>query len=163
MNQTTSKETPFLDEDSNLEIFHNASPQPGSLNVDLELRAAINEAIRKSGKDRNQIRCEIYELTGIDLSIHVLNSWTAESKSKNSNNQDHNKNKRWGIPAEMIPALCHVTDDRQPLEVLLKVIGLEVMTREQQVELYISRLKAQKKEIARKLKSAEKLSRKMSP
>ncbi len=161
MAASTSKTKSPVDEYSDLDIFKNASPQPGSLNVDLELRIAINEAIRLSGKDRNQIRCELYELTKTDLGVHVLNTWTAESKSKNSENEDQNNNKRWGIPAEMVPALCHVTGDTRPLKILLRVIGLEVMSKEQQVALYISELKEERKETTRKLKAAEKLSKKV--
>ena len=155
---TTSKEKPGVDvEYSDLNIFRNASPQDGSLNIDLELRAAITEAIRVSGKERSQIREELYKFTQTDLSIHTLNTWTAESKSKSSKNEDQNNNKRWGIPAEMLVAICYVTDDNRPLELMVEKIGLKLMTPKQQAALRLSEMKEQKKKLAREIKAQEKL------
>ena len=58
MHQATSKKIPGIDaKDLQLEIFKNASPQDGSLNVDLELRAAITQAISNSQKKTQPNLC----------------------------------------------------------------------------------------------------------
>lgn len=162
MVQATSKNNTLFDAELfGLEIFKNATPAHGSLNVDLELRNAIAHAISQCNKDRSQIREEIYELTGTDFSINSLNNWTAECRSKNSDNEDLNNNKRWGVPAEMVPAICYVTGDNRPMEVLVSTIGLKLMTPQQQVALRVSQLEEAEKKIKRELKVARELSKKV--
>ena len=53
------------------------TPAPGSLNIGMQLRQAISEAIRKSGMERIDICAAIYKLTGVEVSKSTLDSWSA--------------------------------------------------------------------------------------
>ncbi len=86
-------------------------PEPGQMNIGMRLRHAISEAIRKSGKERIDICAEIYKLTGVEVSKSTLDNWSAESRDKSCDSIDLNGNRRWGIPAEIVPAFCQVTGD----------------------------------------------------
>lgn len=79
-------------------------PQPGEMNISARLRQAISAAIKKSGKDRIDICAEIYKLTGIEVPKSSLDGWSAESRDRLGDGLDYNGNRRWGIPAEVVPA-----------------------------------------------------------
>jgi hypothetical protein len=87
------------------------APDPGSMNISIRIRQAVSTAIVKSGKDRIDICAGIYKLTGIEVPKSTLDGWSAESRSFSCDGIDHNGNKRWGIPAEIVPAFCQVTGD----------------------------------------------------
>jgi len=159
MSGTTSKKDSPIDEDEGDfgPMFRNCSPADGSLNVDLDLRNALTQAISNCGKKRSQICAELTDLTGVDVTKSSLDTWTAESKSKSSTNEDFNNNKRWGIPTELIVAFCVVTGDDTPLRMLAEKMGLRLMDREQQITFQLLRLEKEKKRIARKIKAGEKL------
>ena len=161
MVNTTSKKNSPIDESEFGPMFRNCSPVDGSLNVDLKLRTALNEAISKSGKKRSQICAEMSDLTNTDVVKSSLDSWTAESKSISSPNEDFSNNKRRGMPAELIVAFCVATDDDTPLRMLAENMGLRLMDREQQIAFHLSRLEEEKKQIARKIKDGKKLLRGM--
>src|SRR3972149_430313 len=103
------------------------TPAPGSLNIGMQLRQAISEAIRKSGLERIDICAAIYKLTGVEVSKSTLDSWSAESRDKCSENIDFNGNKRWGIPAEILHAFCRVTACYEPLFILVEVCNFKAL------------------------------------
>jgi hypothetical protein len=112
MTKTTSKRWRRAD-DEQLDLFawlgSADPPSDGSLNIGLPLRQALSEAIRQCGIERIDLCASLYKLTGVEVSKATLDSWSAESRDKSSDGIDLNGNKRWGIPAEMIPAFCAVT------------------------------------------------------
>jgi hypothetical protein len=57
-------------------------PAPGSLDYDTELRAVISQAIKESPHSRAIIAARMSELTGVEITLHMLNAWTAESREQ---------------------------------------------------------------------------------
>jgi hypothetical protein len=55
-------------------------PTSGSLNFDHELRATLSTALKECPHSRAEIAARMSELTGDDITIHMLNAWTAESR-----------------------------------------------------------------------------------
>jgi len=112
MTKTTSKRGRRAD-DEQLDLFAwlgSTDPPPsGSLNIGLALRQALSEAIRQCGAERIDLCAQIYRLTGVEVAKSTLDSWSAEGRDKSSDGVDMNGNKRWGLPAEMLPAVCAVT------------------------------------------------------
>lgn len=133
-------------------------PQPGDLNIDIRLRAAISEAIRRSGKDRYDICAEMAKLTGVEVSKHGLDSWSAESRAKSSDLLDTNGNKRWGIPAELLAAFCQAVDDWRPIHIIVEACRLKavrgkdiVRARLGEVQEEVNRLNKERKQLERAL------------
>jgi len=88
---------------------------PASLDCDTSLRMLVTEAMKRCPKKRAQIAEELSYLTGIAITEHMLNCYTAESKEKHR------------FPALLVPAFCQVTGDRRLLERLASLIGLTVI------------------------------------
>ncbi len=113
MTKTTSKRGRRAD-DEQPDLFawlgEPGPPSDGSLNIGIALRQALSEAIRLSGIERIDLCAQLYKLTGVEVSKATLDAWSAESRDKSSEGIDPNGNKRWGIPAEIIPALCIATN-----------------------------------------------------
>ncbi len=128
---------------------------PGSLDVDIRIRSAVSEAIRISAIDRCQIVAEMSRLTGIDLTKSTLDNWSSESRAKASEGVDHNGNKRWGIPAEMIPAFCEVTGDFKLIEILATTTNHRLLKSREVVQLELERIKRSMDRLAKKEKELE--------
>ena len=163
--RTTSKSKSRIDP-RQMTIFEYLKPEqppaPGSMNIDIQLRVSISEAIRKSGKERIDICSELYKLTGVEVAKSTLDSWSAESRAKSSDNADFNNNKRWGIPAEILTALCQATGDWTPLHILVEAANFKALRGKQLVEAKlgeaaneIKRWNGIKKELQAALEEAE--------
>lgn len=122
-------------------------PQDGEMNIELKIKAAIFEAIKKSGKKRSQICMELFDLTQTEVSQHTLNNWIAESRAKSYEGEDFNGNKRQGIPADMIPALCRITQDLTPLIVQCEKLNVILLEGEDLLHAKRRELKEMKKRI----------------
>lgn len=109
-----------------------------SLNVSSEFRKAIVEAIRKSKYSREQIVQLIQILTGQSISKQMLDQ-TTSSKTE------------YRFPAEILHALCVITGSLEPLRVLARAIGCEVITPRERKELELMRLVNQKERIEKEI------------
>lgn len=146
--------------DSNqLDIFTFLKPEepsaPGSLNIGIRLRHAISEGIRKSGMDRIDICTAMYKLTGVETSKATLDSWSAESRDKSSENIDYNGNKRWGIPAEMVPAFCSVTGFWEPLFIQAEAGNFKALKGKDVVRARLGLLREERKKMDLEMKQLE--------
>lgn len=130
--------------------------EPGSLNIDIRLRQAISEGVRRSCKDLIDICTEIYKLTGEEISIHSMNSWKAESRSRSLDSIDISGNKRWGIPAEVLPAFCYVVSYWEPLFILAEACNYKALKGKDVVRARIGLLKEEINRNAAELKQLEK-------
>lgn len=76
------------------------SDVPGSLNVGIEVRHLISQAIRECPSDRYQIAARMSRYLGVDVTKFQIDSWTAESRPG------------WRFPLEYLPAFeaaCETT------------------------------------------------------
>ncbi len=137
--RTMSKSPKKTGRTSQQELFG----EPVSLNIDLQLRNALALALKKSNLDRWGFCAEMSRLTGVEVSKHGLDAWTSEARSKTSDQLDMSGNKRWGIPAELIPAFCKTAKDWTPLHILLSVTPFELVSGPKLIKTEIAKLEKQ--------------------
>jgi hypothetical protein len=103
------------------------SASPGSMNDSSEVRAALVDAIRKSGKSRAQLADEMTRLTGTEVTVRRINAFTAESRED------------YRFPSELTRAFCMATGDFSLLYILAELAGLHVVTAEEMELLELGR------------------------
>ena len=114
--------------------------------ISLKFRTAIADAIRKSRYSREEIVALIYGMTGLKVSKSILDQMTAASKVQ------------YRFPAEVLPALCEITQDWEPLRILVEASGFEMVDQQEAKKLKIMRLEEEKRNIENeieRLKSEE--------
>ena len=84
---------------------------PGALCISVRLLVAVKAAIKLAPKSRETIADEMSYLTGAEISVHMINSWVAESHPHR-------------LPAEYLPALCRACGSTEPMRVLADAAGL---------------------------------------
>ena len=62
------------------EIPHAPLPSGGSLNFDAQFRHALSDALKQCKKDRYQVGADMSRLLGREVSKHMLDAYTAESR-----------------------------------------------------------------------------------
>jgi len=92
-----------------------SAQEMGSLNIQARLRAAMALAIKASRYSRYEIVGRMSNLVNAEITIHQLNSWTAESKDGHR------------PPGEYIPAFCVATESFDPLKVLVEPCSMFVL------------------------------------
>lgn len=115
----------------------------GSLDVSDEFRKALTEAIKKSKYSREQIVTLIEMLTNQSISKHMLDQATS---SKNG----------YRFPAEVLHAFCYITGSLEPIKILLKTIGCEVIEPEERKELELMKLIREKERIEKEIEKIKK-------
>lgn len=131
-------------------------PPPGSMDISMRLRHAVSNAIKKSGKDRIDICAEIYKLSGREVPKSTLDGWSAESRDLSNDGIDFNGNKRWGIPAEVVPAFCFVTGDWEVLFIQAEAGNFKALKGKDVVRARIGLLKEEITKKSHELKDLEK-------
>jgi hypothetical protein len=110
----------------NQEIF-SINGSAGTLNDDLLVRGVITEAIKQSGKSREQIAETMERLLGIPVTARMISSFTAESKELH----------RW--PGAWDRAFCSATGDARLLTCRVELAGLHVITTAEMALLELGR------------------------
>lgn len=131
-------------------------PQPGEMNISARIRQAISTAIKKSGMDRIDICAEVYKLTGIEVPKSTLDGWSAESRDRSGDGLDFNGNKRWGMPAEVVPAFCQATGDWEVLFIQAETGRFKALKGKDVVRARVGLLKEEIARKTRELKNLEK-------
>src|SRR3990167_9566455 len=67
-------------QDDLFEIPRAPATTGGSLNFDHELRAVLSDELKRCPKDRYQVAAEMSRLLGREVSKHMLDAYTAESR-----------------------------------------------------------------------------------
>lgn len=117
----------------------------GSLNFDVEWRAALNKAIEECGFGRGNIAIEMERLLGNDpdypVSVSLLNAWTAPSKTD------------YRFPLLYLPAFIRATGATWLLEVLAGKCGRVTLTSEEEQLVEIGRLQKRVHDDRRRLQA----------
>ena len=87
---------------------------PAGLDCDLTLRQLASEAIANCTLSREQIAEHMSYVLGLQVTVIMLNCWTAESKDRHR------------FPLAFLPAFCHATGDQRLLECVAGKLGLAV-------------------------------------
>jgi hypothetical protein len=101
---------PLFDQNSSIK------PLPGSLNDDSLVRGLVTDAIKRSGKSREQIADEMQSMLAVPVTARMIASFTAESKELH----------RW--PGAWDRAFCAATGDFRLLYSRVELAGYKVIT-----------------------------------
>lgn len=108
---------------------------PGRLCVSARLLAAVKLAIKQAPKSRETIADQMTELSGTEVSVAMINNWTAESHPHR-------------MPAELLPAFCAATGSTQPLRIMAEVSGLFTLPGPDALRAEIQKLDEEEKRVA---------------
>lgn len=118
-----------------------AYPEGALADLSLAVRTALVQAIKPCPLSRYEIAGRLSALLGRDISKTMLDKWTAESA------EEHR------IPAEVVVALCVVTDCTKPLEVLTSALGVRLVQPEEAEALELGRKLKQKAALDAEIKA----------
>lgn len=115
-----------------------------TLDLDVELTAAIKKAIRLSGYSRDQIVDRInlclIDTGASNITVRQLNHWLAPSQ----------KDKR--TPAHILPAVCWATKSMLPLEALAGSLAHDLVDSRDQQALEYGELAITKRRLERRMR-----------
>lgn len=100
----------------------------GSLDYSAEVRECLASMLRADRRDRFTVAAELSRLTGKEITAHMLNAWTADSK------EGHR------FPLEFLPALCVVLRNTELLDVIAKKCGCLALKGDEVVEANLGRV-----------------------
>lgn len=99
------KQMSFFDQLSQSQV-QNATPPVGAYNIMRQWRCALSFALKSaSQKSRLVIADEMSRILGVRVSKYRIDSWVAENKASQ-------------MPAEYVPAFCHVTGCLEPIRLI---------------------------------------------
>ena len=112
-------------------------PEPvgGSLNVGPELRATLSRVLKECPDSREVVAGRMSELLGVEISVHQLNAWTAESREG------------WRFPFEYAAAFEQATGCHALTELLARKRGCIVLVGEDALKAELGRLEMKESEI----------------
>ena len=112
------------------------TPSEGQFKIIDQLKGALRDAIKGCPLSRYQISGEMSTLLDHTVTKEMLDSWTRESDEINGRPERH-------IPAEYLPAFCHVTGSNEPLIVMGRKVGLFVLPGPEALRAEIQKLDEQ--------------------
>lgn len=92
----------------------------GTFRIIEQLQASLRAVIKACPLSRYEIAGEMSHLLGQTVTKEQIDSWTRESDEMNGRPGRH-------IPAEYLPAFCHVTGSNEPLIIMGRLAGLFVL------------------------------------
>lgn len=110
-------------------------PTPGLHDLDVLLREALSDALKHSDLDRYGVAAEMSRLTGRDISKHMLDAYTAESRT------DHNFPFRYGAAFEVATNSYCLTN------LLAKTRGCKVLVGEEALLAEFGRIEQMEHEL----------------
>ncbi len=131
--------------DELFEIPRPPEPTPASLDTGKEVRHLLSEALKKTTKTRYEICSRMSELIGNEISISMLNAWTAESREA------------WRFPLEYAAAFEVACETYCITEFLARKRGCKVYAGDEVRQAEIGRLESQMGELSAKLKALKKV------
>ncbi len=117
----------------------------GSLNISRNIRLSLSQGIKQCSLSRRQIAGEMSHVVDTDITVTVIDSWTAESKEKNR------------IPAEYVPAFCVVTGFFEPLKIISEAAGMFTLPGQEALRSEIQKYREQEKSVRAEVKKRERL------
>ena len=112
--------------------------QAGALRAKEAVREALVTALSRSGLDREYVAEELSRLIGEPVSVHTLNSWTADSKGSRR------------LPLEYAGALCVILGDMSLLRAAITACGFAMLDADEVAVFELGQLTIEKKRRAKK-------------
>ena len=110
---------------------------PGSLNFHFQLKEMMTEILKHIPLKRWEIAGRMSDLTGVAITEHHLNAWTAESKEG------------YRFPLEYLPAWCEVTGDYRVAELITKGCKCYLVKSEEVLLIEIAKIQEEKNRISK--------------
>lgn len=126
-----------------LDLFEVPSPKaplPGALNLNLQLRHLISDALKSSPLGRIEIAAKMSELTGDTVTKHQLDAWAAESREG------------WRFPLEYLPALEVACQTTVLTAWIAGIRGGKVLMGKEALDAEIGKLERLKEDAGRRIK-----------
>lgn len=117
---------------------HSSKPRTGSFNIKNELQEMLSEGLKYYGGSRYDAAAKMSELLGQEITKTMLDSWTAESKMNHR------------FPAEYLPAFCHITGYKEPLDKMAKMIDCYLLESEDALLAELGKIEKAKRELSNK-------------
>ncbi len=109
---------------------------PGKRCISAQLNFAARTSLKQAPKSRETIAEEMSFLTGQEVTIHMINSWAAESHPHR-------------LPAEMVPAFCEATGCDAVAMVINDSLGKHVLPGVDALRSEIQKLDEETKRLAK--------------
>lgn len=100
----------------------------GGLNIMSEFNQIISRLISRSKLSRYQITSQMSELLNQEITVNMLNGWTADSHEQHR------------FPAAFLPAFCQVVKSYEPLKFLAEKMGMFLLPGEEALRSEIQKL-----------------------
>ena len=107
-----------------------------------EIKAVLNDSIKRCGLDRKVIASEMSTLTGQQISKSIIDHWT----------RDDNRQR---FPIEFVTAFCQVTADQTLIHFINKAMNIKVMTEEERKIVEFVQMKRIRKRADERLEAIE--------
>jgi hypothetical protein len=127
-----------------LPLYAEDPPSPGSLNDESAIRTILTEVIRKSAKSREEIAEQMTVMVGERVSVRMLNSYTSEAAEQH----------RW--PSQYTRAFCYVVQDWGLLRCIVERAGFRMITPAEAELLALGREYLRQKRAAEQIQLLEK-------
>lgn len=131
--------------DELFEIPRPVEPIPASLDHGKEISHLLSTALKNTTKSRFEVCSRMSELIGHEITISMLNAWTAESREA------------WRFPFEYADAFEVACDTYCLTEYQARKRGCKVYAGDEVRQAEIGRLESQMGELAAKLKTLKKV------
>lgn len=128
-----------------LEVPRPPRPVGGSLDFGLELRGTLSQILKDCPLSREEVAGRMSFLLGQEVTIHQLNSWTAESRPG------------WRFPFEFAAALEAATESYGLVELLASKRGCAVLVGKETVQARLIKMHARKDNLLKQIKQMESL------
>lgn len=129
-----------------LDLFETPRPAPaapGGLDVDRELRHLVSRVLKETPHSRYEVAARMSELLGVDVTVHQLNAWTAESRDG------------WRFPLSYLPALEVACDTLALTEWIAGKRGCALLVGEETLFAELGRLQQLEREVKEQIKSVK--------
>lgn len=141
----TAQDPRQLTLDDLFEIPIPAQPAPASMDYDKEIRYLLSAALKETKKTRYEICAKMSELIGHEITISMLNSWTAESREA------------WRFPFAYAVPFEIACETYCLTEYQARKRGCKVYAGDEVRQAEIGRLESHMSELATKLKTLKKM------
>ena len=115
MANLSEKRRSFLAAQKNLLDLIEEKEMTLNLDIAVTVRRTVYEAIKNSGLSRESIVSHMSEYLGRNISVDMLNAWTAQSKGGRR------------FPLEYLPAFCHATKNYDLVALAANSLRIEII------------------------------------
>lgn len=115
-------------------------PAPGALDIGTQLRGLVSALLKDCPLDRFEVAAVMSRLLGREITKHMLDSWTAESREG------------WRFPLEYLPALEEALQTHALTAWIADLRGCRLLVGREAIDAEIGKLERLRDEAGKKIK-----------